>query len=98
MVVHGQDIRRPLGLARVPALDAVSEVARFFATRNFAVNSRRAADGLRLEATDGPFHHGSGPVVRGTTIALTMAIAGRSVYCDDLIGDGVAILRSRGVA
>jgi hypothetical protein len=27
-------------------------------------------EGLRLEATDGPFAAGTGPVVSGTTIAL----------------------------
>lgn len=93
VVVHGQDIRRPLGLARTPSLEAVSEVARFYTSRDFAVPSRSAFEGLRLEATDGPFRAGTGPVISGTTLALTMAIAGRPVYCDDLTGPGVATLR-----
>lgn len=95
VVVHGQDIRHPLGLARTPAIEAVTEVARFFARRDFTVNSRTAVRGLRLEATDGPFESGSGPLVRGTTLALVMAMAGRAVYCDELTGAGVATLRSR---
>ncbi|GAA4914386.1 maleylpyruvate isomerase family mycothiol-dependent enzyme [Streptomonospora salina] len=95
VVVHGQDIRHPLGLETTPESDAVTEVARFFAVRDFTVDSRKAAAGLRLEADDGPFAVGSGPVVRGGTLALTMAMAGRSAYCDDLTGDGVATLRSR---
>ncbi|MEV5650992.1 maleylpyruvate isomerase family mycothiol-dependent enzyme [Nocardia sp. NPDC052254] len=95
VIVHGQDIRRPLGLAREPTLAATTAVARAYAARNFTVAGRRVIDGLRLEATDGPFTAGTGPLVRGTTIALTMAMAGRAVYCDDLIGPGVPALRER---
>ncbi|GEO96226.1 maleylpyruvate isomerase family mycothiol-dependent enzyme [Kocuria turfanensis] len=95
VVVHGQDIRRPLGLPRTPPVGTVTEVARFFAGRDFAVPSRSTAEGLHLVATDGPFETGSGPEVRGTTLALTMAMAGRAAYCDDLTGEGVPILRSR---
>jgi uncharacterized protein (TIGR03083 family) len=95
VVVHAQDIRRPLGLVRTPALEAVTEVARFYASRNFAVPSRATIQGLRLESTDGPFTTGAGPRVSGTTLALTMAMAGRRAYCDDLAGPGVAILRAR---
>jgi uncharacterized protein (TIGR03083 family) len=95
VIVHSQDIRRPLGLQRTPAVDAVTEVAQFFAARDFAVPSHSAVKGLRLEATDGPFHSGSGPLVSGTTLALAMAMAGRETYCDDLTGDGVLTMRSR---
>lgn len=95
VIVHSQDIRRPLGLNRTPTLDAVTEVANFFAARDFAVSSHSTVKGLRLEALDGPFQYGSGPVVTGTTLALTMAMAGRAAYCDELAGDGVAILKSR---
>jgi uncharacterized protein (TIGR03083 family) len=95
VVVHAQDIRRPLGLVRMPTLEAVTEVASFYARRNFAVASRTAIEGLRVEATDGPFAAGSGPLVSGTTLALTMAMAGRGAYCDDLSGPGVSILRAR---
>ncbi|MGW0051073.1 maleylpyruvate isomerase family mycothiol-dependent enzyme [Nocardia cyriacigeorgica] len=95
VIVHGQDIRRPLGLERTPSIEAVDEVARFYVSRDFAVPSRSAFEGLRLEATDGTFRAGSGPVVRGTTLALTMAIAGRPAFCDDLTGPGVPRLRER---
>jgi uncharacterized protein (TIGR03083 family) len=95
VVVHAQDIRRPLGLDRTPSVGAVTEVARFFARRDFTVTSRSAIRGLRLEATDGPFRTGDGVPVSGTTLALTMAMAGRSAYCDDLTGPGGATLRAR---
>lgn len=95
VVVHGQDIRRPLGLTRTPAVEAVTAVADFYARRGFTVPSRGIIKGLRLEATDGPFAVGAGPLVRGTTVALTMAMAGRPAYCDDLTGPGVPAVRER---
>ena len=98
VVVHAQDIRRPLGIARTPAVEAVTPVAVFFASRNFTVNSRTAAEGLRLEATDSVFAHGAGPLVRGSTVALTMTMAGRLAYFDDVEGPGTPILRRRAVS
>lgn len=95
VVVHAQDIRRPLGLERTPAIEGVTEVARFYAQRDFTVAGRSAVEGLRLEATDGPFATGAGPLVSGTTLALTMAMAGRGPYCDDLAGPGVPTIRAR---
>jgi hypothetical protein len=43
----------------------------------------------------GPFNTGSGPLVSGTTLALTMAMTGRRAYRDALHGDGAATLRER---
>jgi uncharacterized protein (TIGR03083 family) len=95
VVVHAQDIRRPLGLARTPSVEAVTEVARFYAQRDFTVAGHTVIEGLRVEATDGPFAAGAGPLVRGTTLALTMAMAGRRAYCADLTGPGVPVVRER---
>lgn len=95
VTVHAQDIRRPLGLERAPVVEASTAVATFFASRDFAVPSRTTAAGLRLDATDGPFVTGDGPLVRGETIALVMAMAGRSAFCDDLDGPGVELLHRR---
>jgi uncharacterized protein (TIGR03083 family) len=95
VIVHAQDIRRPLGLAHTPPVEAVTAVADFYARRNFAVSSRSRIEGLRAEATDGSFATGAGPLVRGTTLALAMGMAGRSTYCDDLTGPGVATMRVR---
>ncbi|MEW2590551.1 maleylpyruvate isomerase family mycothiol-dependent enzyme [Micromonospora aurantiaca] len=95
VVVHAQDIRRPLGLTRTPSVEAVTPVVRFYAGRDFTVAGRSAIEGLRVEATDGPFTAGAGPLVSGTTLALMMAMAGRAAYCDDLTGPGVPTLRER---
>lgn len=95
IVVHGQDVRRPLGLERTPSVEAATEVARFFARKDFTVASRTAIRGLRVEAVDGEFATGDGPLVRGTTVALVVAMAGRAASLDDLTGPGVATLRER---
>ncbi|MFE5335957.1 maleylpyruvate isomerase family mycothiol-dependent enzyme [Isoptericola sp. NPDC056573] len=95
VVVHGQDVRTPLGLPRAPSLAATTAVARFFVGRDFTVPGRSVARGLRLEATDGPFAHGDGPPVRGTTLALVMALAGRPAFCDQLTGEGLPRVRER---
>ena len=95
VIVHSADIRRPLGIPSDPHPRAIVEVARFFACRDFTVPSQSAINDLRLEATDDSFSVGAGLMVRGTPLALVMAMAGRSAFCDDLTGDGVALLRSR---
>ena len=95
VVVHAQDIRQPLGLARAPSVDALTPVADFFAGRNFAVASRTHVAGLQLKADDGPFAAGTGPLVTGSTLALVMAMAGRVSYLAELDGPGVPTLRSR---
>jgi uncharacterized protein (TIGR03083 family) len=95
VVVHAQDIRRPLGIPHEPPVSTVTAVAEFFARRDFTVNSRTQVKGLSLRATDGPFRSGEGPEVEGSTVALTMAMAGRAVFCEELSGPGVDVLRGR---
>ena len=43
-----------------------------------------------------PSRPAPGRACRAGTLALTMAMTGRTAYCDQLEGDGVAILRDRG--
>lgn len=95
IVVHSEDIRRPLGLVRTPPVATTTAVARFFASRDFTVASKTAIAGLRLEATDGPFTTGSGDLLRGPILSLVMGMAGRTVACEDLEGDGATVLRAR---
>lgn len=95
VVVHAQDIRRPLGIPRTPSVEALTPVAEFFAGRDFTVASRTHVAGLQLRADDGPFTAGAGPLVTGSSLALVMGMAGRETYLDELDGPGVPILRSR---
>lgn len=95
VIVHGQDIARSPGLALSPDPGAVRQVAYFFATKDFAVNSKTMVKGLALKATDISFAIGEGPAVKGELLPLVMVMAGREEYCAELKGDGVSVLRQR---
>ncbi|MFF5159914.1 maleylpyruvate isomerase family mycothiol-dependent enzyme [Streptomyces sp. NPDC000348] len=94
-IVHGEDIRRPLGIRRDHPVEVVTKVAEYYRGTDLVVVAKGRIGGLRLVADDGPFATGSGPLVSGRTLALIMAMTGRAAYCDDLDGDGVELLRSR---
>lgn len=95
VLVHGEDIRAPLGIDRKPSPEAVAAVLDFFLARNFTVASRSVGRGLTLTATDAPFTGGEGPAVSGPGLALMMTLAGRPQYLDQLAGPGVAALAER---
>jgi uncharacterized protein (TIGR03083 family) len=95
VLVHGQDIRCPLGISTEPDVEALTAVAEFYARRNFTVPSKSLASGLRMLATDGPFITGEGPEVAGPTLALVMTMAGRRAYLDQLEGAGRDLIIDR---
>lgn len=94
-IVHGEDIRRPLGIRHGYQPAAVVQVADFFPGSNLLIGSKRRIAGLGLRATDADWSHGSGPEVAGPLMSLVMAMTGRTAAIDDLAGDGVATLRAR---
>ncbi|MFF6927890.1 MULTISPECIES: maleylpyruvate isomerase family mycothiol-dependent enzyme [Streptomyces] len=94
-VVHAEDIRRPLGMRRDHPTETITMVAEYYRGTDLVVPAKGRIDGLRLVADDGPFATGSGPVVSGSTLALIMAMTGRTAHLDDLQGDGVERLRER---
>lgn len=95
VIVHGQDIARVVGVDMRPDPAAVLTVAEFFASRDFAVNSKSQISGLQLIATDSSFTSGTGPLVRGTTLELVMSMAGRPIFAENLEGAGADELRQR---
>lgn len=95
VVVHGADVRRPLGLPGATPVDTLTRVAAYHSRSDQVVVARGRIGGLRLEATDGPFAAGAGPLVSGPTLALVMAMTGRAAFLDDLSGDGIEVLRAR---
>jgi uncharacterized protein (TIGR03083 family) len=94
--VHGQDMRRPLGLPHGLLTDRL-EVSLNFLTGGRAVGftPKRRIAGLRLVATDLAWSWGTGAELEGPAEALMMALTGRGVALDELDGPGVAILGSR---
>jgi uncharacterized protein (TIGR03083 family) len=100
-VIHGLDVRRPLGLpGQVPveSLPPLSDLALGTPWPMNAVvggSARRRVAGVRLVATDTEWSHGEGPEVRGTAEALLLLLYGRSPRPGELTGQGAAILPGR---
>jgi uncharacterized protein (TIGR03083 family) len=94
--VHGQDMRRPLGLPHGLDLERV-RVSLDFLTggRALGFTPRRRLAGLHLEATDLSWSWGSGATLAGPAEALMMALTGRRAALADLDGPGVRVLAAR---
>jgi uncharacterized protein (TIGR03083 family) len=94
-IVHAEDIRRPPGIHRDYPITTLTRLAAYYQGSDLVVPAKKRIVGLRLQASDGPFTTGSGPLVSGRTLALIMAMTGRVTYCDQLNGDGAATLSAR---
>ncbi|MCP9275003.1 maleylpyruvate isomerase family mycothiol-dependent enzyme [Mycolicibacterium arenosum] len=76
--VHGEDIRRPLGIDADYPVDAVAAALAYQARASTAMGGGRdLVAGLRLVATDCAFEFGAGAEVRGRAIDLLLAASGR---------------------
>jgi uncharacterized protein (TIGR03083 family) len=94
VVVHGTDIRQPLGIPDDTSSASKLACLNMFKGSNFPLATKRTISGLRLRATDADWTYGSGPEVAGPMVALMMAMATRPLF-DALSGDGVETLRAR---
>jgi uncharacterized protein (TIGR03083 family) len=95
VVVHGEDIRFPLGIAGNLSEEALAACLQMYTGANFPVGTKKRIDSLRLVANDVGWSHGAGPEVNGPGSALLLAMTGRSAGLDKLSGDGLATLRKR---
>ena len=95
IVVHGEDIGRPLGLRRRPPDAVLVALAGSWKKSNLLIGARRRIAGLRLHATDLDWEYGSGPELSGPMDSLILAMVGRRPAYADLTGDGVRILADR---
>lgn len=91
VVIHTQDVRRPLELAGSPSEDLVQATLDFLTTDKMATTlvDRRPIDDVKLVASDMDWSFGIGPEITGSGEALMMGLANRSVL-DELQGDGLA--------
>jgi uncharacterized protein (TIGR03083 family) len=95
--VHLRDVARPL------ALDVDVPLAHWRAVLDYlvspgvapAVMPRRRLEGLAPRATDLAWRHGSGEDLAGPAEAIAMALTGRSVALDQLLGPGRVVLAGR---
>ncbi|WP_280399018.1 maleylpyruvate isomerase family mycothiol-dependent enzyme [Nocardia carnea] len=95
MIVHGEDIRRPLGISRDYSQEAVVDALRLqIRTAEGFGGGRELVAGLTLVAEDADFTTGSGPEVQGPLLALLLIASGRDAAAE-LRGPGVDTLRER---
>lgn len=101
LLVHGQDLRRPLGLQSQWQFDPAGVVIcldlLLTAKARRAFVPRGRLSGLAFEATDVDWTGGEagGSLVSGPGASLAYAMTGRPAALDELSGPGVDLLRSR---
>ncbi len=96
LVIHAQDVYRPLGAGHGidprAATIVLDQLTTPRARRSLAPG---LLDGLTLTAADTGWSHGTGPEVVGDAAALITTIAGRPAAIDELSGSGAALIRQR---
>ena len=96
VLVHGLDIRWPLGLTyRIPQKRLQKALTFLTSASARGLVAKNSLNGLRIEATDAGWAHGSGPTVLGGAETLLLALTGRASALRHLHGDGAPILRDR---
>jgi uncharacterized protein (TIGR03083 family) len=95
MVVHGEDIRRPLGIRHRYSDEALTTTADFYRKSNLLIGAKKRAEGLTLRASDVDWSAGTGPEVTGPLASIILAITGRRAGLEDLSGEGLAALTAR---
>jgi uncharacterized protein (TIGR03083 family) len=93
--VHGEDIRRPLGMSSDYPLPEVARALGFYSRSNAIIGGKKRVAGLTLRATDIDYSVGSGPLVEGPVVSLLLVASGRMSALDELSGPGVDTLGSR---
>jgi uncharacterized protein (TIGR03083 family) len=94
-VVHGEDMRRPLGVKHTYPEDHLTATAEFYKKTGWPLGAKKRISGLTLKADDLDWSTGTGPEVSGPAIALILAMTGRKAGLDDLRGEGLETLSSR---
>ena len=97
MVIHHQDMRRPLRMRRVVPEERLRAALEVILTPRGSINlgSFERGSGLRLQATDIDWSWGDGPAVHGPAESILMAVAGRRGTLAELSGPGLPVLASR---
>jgi uncharacterized protein (TIGR03083 family) len=92
-VVHGEDIRRPLGIERAYPSEAVVRSLRYQARTPVSLGgAKQLVATVRLHALDEGVSIGDGPEVSGSALSLLLAISGRTAALAELNGPGVSAL------
>jgi len=96
VLVHGADMRIPLGLPHRPDPQHAARVLDFLTSpTQLGFFPRRRLRGIALHDEDTGRTWGDGEAIRGSGVAVMLAVCGRTVALDQLAGPGVPVLRSR---
>ena len=95
IVVHSEDVCRPLGLGNGASGEAVAACLEMYTRASFPVGGKKRIGGLRLVAPDVDWSHGAGPEVSGSGLSLLLAMTGRPAGLAGLAGEGVTTMGSR---
>ncbi|MFN0090977.1 MAG: maleylpyruvate isomerase family mycothiol-dependent enzyme [Acidimicrobiales bacterium] len=95
IMVHGEDIRRPLGAKGDHPAEHLVTLAELYKKTGKPLGAKKRIAGLKLRATDVDWSTGEGPEVAGPAMSLILAMVGRRGALEDCTGDGVAALRAR---
>ncbi len=79
VLVHGQDIAIPLGIARAMPVPAAEIAARRVWTMGFPFNARTRFPNTKFTAIDADFSVGQGEEVRGSIQDILMTLSGRRI-------------------
>ena len=94
-VIHGLDIRRPMGLRYPGDKRSLARAAERLTMMTWPSRTACRSEGLRFVATDIEWPFGAGPQITAPIEDILIAIAGRRVIDSELTGDGVAVLSQR---
>lgn len=95
VIVHGQDIRRPLGIHHTFDPEHLQRSLTFLSGKSQGFVPKGLTDGIRFDATDFDWAGGDGALARGTGEAILLTMTGRRVAVAELEGPGVDTLRGR---
>lgn len=95
-IVHGEDIRRPLGAIGSYPVAAIERALRLQARTSTSFGGgKQLVAGLQLAPSDAEFSIGDGPPVTGPALALLLVASGRNRALTDLAGPGLPTLTDR---
>ena len=93
LIIHSEDIYRPLGTRPVISVDAANSTLDQTTRRGFV--KKGLLDGIALTTTDTGWSIGDGAEGTGSASALITTIAGRTAALDELSGNGAGLLSAR---
>lgn len=94
LVIHAQDVARPLGRHYASPPEVVAACLAYVATNKFMGGPRRLS-GVRLVSTNTGWTLGEGADLRGPDVDLLLVASGRPAGLDALDGPGAAVVTER---